>query len=50
MVERHRDCKGIKLQIAQTSIERITIGALVRRIGFWGPLYYNYNKEPPKIV
>ena len=19
---------------------------LVIRIGFWGPLYYNYNKEP----
>ena len=19
------------------------------RIGFWGPLYYNYNKEPPLI-
>ena len=24
------------------------IGALIIRIGFWGPLYYNYNKEPPK--
>ena len=23
---------------------------LIIRIGFWGPLYYNYNKEPPKIV
>ena len=20
------------------------------RIGFWGPFYYNYNKEHPKIV
>ena len=20
------------------------------RIGFGGPLYYSYNKEPPKIV
>ena len=20
------------------------------RIGFWDPLYYNHNKEPPKIV
>ena len=19
-------------------------------IGFWGPLYYNYNEEPQKIV
>ena len=24
------------------------IGALIIRTGFWGPLYYNYNKEPPK--
>ena len=23
-------------------------GALIIRIGFWGPLYYNYTKEPPK--
>ena len=26
------------------------IGALIIRLGFWGPLYHNYNKEPPKIV
>ena len=24
--------------------------ALTIRIGFRGTLYYNYNKEPPKIV
>ena len=24
------------------------IGALIIRIGFWCPLYYNYNKGPPK--
>ena len=24
------------------------IGALIIRIGFWGPVYYTYNKEPPK--
>ena len=23
------------------------MGALIIRIGFWGPLYYNHNKEPP---
>ena len=23
------------------------IGALIIRIGFWGPVYYSYNKEPP---
>ena len=27
-----------------------TVGALMIRIGFWGLLYYNYKKEPPKIV
>ena len=25
-------------------------GAFIIRIGFWGPIYYNYSKEPPKIV
>ena len=25
-----------------------TIGALIIRIGFWGPLYCNYKKEPRK--
>ena len=24
------------------------VGALIIRIGFWGPLYYNYDKEPPE--
>ena len=24
-----------------------TLGALKVRIGFWGPLYYNYSKESP---
>ena len=24
------------------------IGACIIRIGFWGPLYYKYNKEAPK--
>ena len=23
-------------------------GALIIRIGFWGPLYYSYNKESPR--
>ena len=23
-------------------------GALIIRVGFWGPLYYNCSKEPPK--
>ena len=25
----------------------IAIGALIIRIGFWSPLYQNYDKEPP---
>ena len=24
------------------------MGALIIRIGLWGPLYYNYNQEPPQ--
>ena len=24
------------------------VGALIIRIEFWGPVYYNFNKEPPK--
>ena len=26
------------------------VGALIIRIGFGGIIYYNYDKEPPKIV
>ena len=26
------------------------IGPLIIRIGFWGPLYYNYKKEPPPTL
>ena len=28
--------------------QKFDIGALIIKIGFWGPLYYIYNKEPPK--
>ena len=24
--------------------------ALITRIGFWGPVYYTYNKEPPQKI
>ena len=40
---------GDTRNIKQISCQR-TIGALIIRIRFWGPLYCNYNKEPPKIV
>ena len=26
------------------------VGALIIRIGFWGPFYYNYNKGPPITI
>ena len=26
------------------------MGALLIRIGFWGPLYCNYNKEPQNNI
>ena len=32
-------CKSLKI---------LTIGALIVRIGFWGPLCYKYKKEPPQ--
>ena len=31
-----------------TTMAVTNVGALMIRIGFWGPVYYNYNKEPPK--
>ena len=33
---------------AEKSAQNPTIGGLIIRIGFWGHLYYNYNKEPAK--
>ena len=30
--------------------EQPNIGALIIRIGLWGPLYYNYIADPFKIV
>ena len=31
-----------------SSPQEIMIGTLMIRIGFGGPIYYNYDKEPPK--
>ena len=36
---------GIELQVEDLPHSG-NIGALIIRLGFWGPLYYNYNKEP----
>ena len=38
----------VAVNVAMGTIELRTIGALIIRLRFWGPLYYNYNKEPPK--
>ena len=38
-----------RLDIASTP-KLLNIGALIVRIGFWGPLYYNDNKEPPTCI
>ena len=29
---------------------RVNMGASIVKTGFGVPVYYNYNKEPPKIV
>ena len=33
---------------AEPEPKSLNTGALIIRIGSWGPLYYNYNKERPK--
>ena len=35
-------------RLRRTCTGEYTIGALIIRIGFWGILYYSYNKEPPQ--
>ena len=39
-----QSCRGRVL------LQGCNIGALIIGIGIWGPLYYNSNKEPTKIV
>ena len=38
----------MKPEYQQLGESRYTIGALKIRTGFWGPLYYNYTKEPTR--
>ena len=40
-------CKG---KLCTIIIQLRSIGTSIIRLGFWGPLYYTYNKEPTKIV
>ena len=40
-----------RLTVAPVSYyEVLNLGALVSRIGFWGPFYYNYNKDPQNSI
>ena len=41
---------GITLWLMFTQLDLANIGAFIIRIGFWGPLYYNSNEEPPKTL
>ena len=45
---RKNSAEGQKDLCTQSFGERLrSIGAFIIRIGLWGPLYYNYEKEPP---
>ena len=37
--------QGYTASVSKVLVQVFTIGALIIRIGFWGPLYYTYNKE-----
>ena len=43
---RHADGKSVRLELEPVTAG--SIGALIIRIGFWGPFYHDYNKEPPQ--
>ena len=45
-----QQASGVLAGPVTLNFKPVNIGALIIRIGFWGPLYYNYNKEPPKMV
>ena len=42
--------KGLESPLRVVAQMADSIGALIIGIGFRGPLFYNYNKEPPKTV
>ena len=42
-------CCPLYVALATTAmVWDLNIGALIIRIGFWVPLYYKSNREPPK--
>ena len=47
-LEEKKTTLNTKYYPLETLLEFANIGALIFRIGFWGILYYNYIKEPPK--
>ena len=44
----HRTFHGSFVRKTPPPSNQCNIGASIIRIGFWSPLYYNENKEPPK--
>ena len=50
-IPRYMYCRGLNKGFGGSLLgvfRGINIGALIIRIWFWGPLYFNYNKETPK--
>ena len=45
---RHPGITGLEASSSGASNLTANVGGLIIRIGFWGQLYYNYNKEPPE--
>ena len=38
----------VRLRLKGLGLQRCTIGALINKTGFGGPLFYNYLRNPPK--
>ena len=45
----HTTCLVVSGQ-ADEAVEANIVALTIIGIGFWGPLYYTFNKDPPKIV
>ena len=39
---------GLGADVATNAV--LLIGAVIIRIGFWGPFYYTYNEEPQNSI
>ena len=45
-----KQTEELQLTVQEGMPSKLDIGVLITRRGFWGPFYYNYNKELPSIV